>query len=202
VVPKIDCVESRDNFGRFLATPLEKGFGVTLGNSLRRVLLSYLSGAAVTRIKIDGILHEFSAIPYVKEDVTEFTLNVKQLRLIPVSGEGGKLVLDVSGEGQVRAADIKTSTEFEIANPELHLATLDSADARLYVEFDVEMGVGYQSAGFGGELPIAPSRWMPSSARSVRSILRLSRYMPVRRVAKNKCILRSGRMVPCHRLRQ
>jgi DNA-directed RNA polymerase subunit alpha len=154
VVPKIECVESQGNFGRFLATPLEKGFGVTLGNSLRRVLLSYLAGAAVTRVKIDGILHEFSAIPSVKEDVTEFMLNVKELRLIPVSGEPGKLLLDASGAGEVKAGDIKPSTDFEIANPELHLVTLDSDDARLQVEFDVEMGVGYQPAGFGGELPI------------------------------------------------
>lgn len=154
VIPKIECVESRDNFGRFLAGPLEKGFGVTLGNSLRRVLLSYLPGAAVTRIRIEGILHEFSVIPHVKEDVTEFTLNVKELRLIPISGQSGKLVLDVSGEGQVRAADIKPSTDFEIANPELYLATLDSPEARLYVEFDVELGVSYRQAGFGGDLPI------------------------------------------------
>jgi DNA-directed RNA polymerase subunit alpha len=154
VVPKIECVESRGNFGRFLAAPLEKGFGVTLGNSLRRVLLSYLPGAAVTRIRIEGILHEFSAIPNVKEDVTEFTLNVKELRLVPVSGEPGKLVLDVSKPGQIRAGDIKGSTDFEIANPELYLATLDSDDSRLYVEFDVELGAGFQPAGFGGELPI------------------------------------------------
>lgn len=154
VIPKIECVESRDNFGRFLATPLEKGFGVTLGNSLRRVLLSYLPGAAVTRIRIDGVQHEFSTIPHVKEDVTEFILNVKEIRLIPLSGEPGRLTLEVTGEGQLCAGDIKPSTDFEIANPELYLATLDSPEARLYVEFDVESGEGYRQAESRDDLPI------------------------------------------------
>ena len=154
VIPKIECVESQDNFGRFLATPLEKGFGVTLGNSLRRVLLSYLPGAAVTRIRIEGVQHEFSTIPYVKEDVTEFILNVKEIRLIPLSGEPGRLTLEVTGEGQLCAGDIKPSTDFEIANPELYLATLDSPEARLYVEFDVELGEGYRHAESIDDLPI------------------------------------------------
>ena len=154
VIPNIECVESQDNFGRFLAEPLEKGFGVTLGNSLRRVLLNYLPGAAVTRIRIEGIQHEFSTIPYAKGDITEFILNVKELRLIPLSGEAGKLILDVAGEGQVCAADIKPSTDFEIANPELYLVTLDSPEARLYVEFDVELGEGYRQAESSDDLPI------------------------------------------------
>jgi DNA-directed RNA polymerase subunit alpha len=146
VVPRAECVESRDNFGRFVAEPLEKGFGVTLGNALRRVLLSQLQGAAVTRVRIEGIQHEFSTIPYVKEDATEFLLNVKELRLKPLSGQSGKLILDVEGEGQVCAADIQPSADFEIANPELYLATLDSPEARLYVEFDVELSSGYREA--------------------------------------------------------
>ncbi len=153
-IPKIECVEGKDNFGRFLAQPLEKGFGVTLGNSLRRVLLNYLPGAAVTRVRIEGIEHEFSTIPHVKEDVTEFLLNVKELRLIPLSGQPGKLTLEVEGEGRVCAADIKPSTDFEIANPELYLATLDSPDARLYAEFDVEFGEGYRQAESGDNLPV------------------------------------------------
>ncbi len=153
-IPKIECVESKDNFGRFLAQPLEKGFGVTLGNSLRRVLLSYLSGAAVTKIRIEGIQHEFTTIPHVKEDVTEFLLNVKELRLIPLSGQPGKLTLEVEGEGRVCAADIKPSTEFEIANPELYLATLDSPDAKLYAEFDVEVAEGYRQAKSSDNLPV------------------------------------------------
>ncbi len=145
-IPKIECVESSENFGRFVAEPLEKGFGVTLGNALRRVLLSYLPGAAVTRVKIEGIQHEFATIPDVKEDTTEFLLNVKALRLKPISGEPSKLTLEVEGEGQVCAADIKPSADFEIANPELYLATLDSPEARLYVEFDVELAEGYRLA--------------------------------------------------------
>jgi len=153
-IPRIECVESEGNFGHFVAEPLEKGFGVTLGNTLRRVLLSYLPGAAVTRVKIDGIQHEFSTIPYVKEDAAEFLLNVKALRLKPLSGQPGKLTLEVEGEGQLCAADIKPSTDFEIANPELYLATLDSPEARLYVEFDVELGEGYRQAESGDNLPV------------------------------------------------
>ncbi len=153
-IPKIECVESGDNFGRFLAEPLEKGVGITLGNALRRVLLGYLPGAAVTRVKIEGIQHEFSPIPYVKEDTVEFLLNVKALRLKPVSGHPGKLTLEVEGKGQVCAADIKPSTDFEIANPELYLATLDSPEARLYVELDVELAEGYREAESSDSLPV------------------------------------------------
>ncbi|MBA7667819.1 DNA-directed RNA polymerase subunit alpha [subsurface metagenome] len=146
VVPKIECIESKDNFGRFVAEPLEKGFGVTLGNALRRVMFSHLQGAAVTKVKIEGIQHEFSTIPYIKEDSTEFLLNVKALRLKPLSDRPGKLILEVEGEGRVSAADIEPSADFEIANPELYLATLDSPEARLYVEFDVELSRGYKEA--------------------------------------------------------
>ena len=154
MVPKIECVESRDNFGRFVAEPLEKGFGITLGNAMRRVLLGYLQGAAVTRVRIEGILHEFSTIPYVKEDTTEFLLNVKALRVKPLSGWPGKLTLEVEGEGRVIAADIQPSADFEIANPELYLATLDSPEARLYVEFDVELSTGYKEAESSDNLPV------------------------------------------------
>jgi DNA-directed RNA polymerase subunit alpha len=146
VVPKTECVETRDNFGRFVTEPLEKGLGVTLGNAMRRVLLSQLQGAAVTRVKIEGIQHEFSTIPYVREDATEFLLNVKAIRLKPLADRQGKLILEVEGEGRVCAADIKPSADFEIANPELYLATLDSSEARLYVEFDVELSKGYREA--------------------------------------------------------
>ena len=154
VIPRIECVESRDNFGSFLAEPLEKGFGITLGNALRRVLLGYLPGAAVTQVKIEGIQHEFSTIPNVKEDATEFLLNVKTLRLKPLSGQPAKLILEAVGEGRVCAADITPSSDFEIANPELYLATLDSPEARLYVEFDVELGIGYRQAESSDNLPI------------------------------------------------
>jgi DNA-directed RNA polymerase subunit alpha len=153
-IPKIECVESKENFGRFIAEPLEKGFGITLGNALRRVLLGYLPGAAVTRVKIEGIHHEFSTIPHVKEDTIEFLLNVKALRLKSLSGQPGKLTLEVEGAGQACAADINPSTDFEIVNPELYLATLDSPEARLYVEFDVELGTGYKEAEPSDNLPI------------------------------------------------
>jgi len=153
-IPKIECVESRDYFGRFLAEPLGKDFGITLGNALRRVLLGYIPGAAVTRVRIEGIHHEFSPIPYVKEDTVEFLLNVKALRLKPISGKPGRLTLEVEGEGRVCAADIEPSTDFEIANPELYLATLDSPEARLYVELDVELAEGYREAEPSDNLPV------------------------------------------------
>ncbi|MFC1915880.1 DNA-directed RNA polymerase subunit alpha [Chloroflexota bacterium] len=154
VIPKIDCVESKDNFGRFLAEPLEKGFGVTLGNALRRVLFSYLTGAAVTQVRIEGIRHEFTTIPHAKEDVTEFLLNVKALRLKPLSEHPGKLILEVQRDGQVCAADIQPSTDFEITNPELILVTLDSPEAKLYVEFDIELGEGYRQAESSDNMPV------------------------------------------------
>jgi len=153
-IPTIKCIEVTDTFGRFVAEPLEKGFGTTLGNSLRRVLLSYLPGAAVTWVKIDGIQHEFSTIPYVKEDTIEFLLNVKALRLKPLSNQPGKLTLEVEGEGRVCAADIKPSTDFKVINPELHLITLDSPEAKLYAEFNVELGEGYQQAESNDNMPV------------------------------------------------
>jgi DNA-directed RNA polymerase subunit alpha len=153
-IPKIQLTESRENFGRFVAEPLEKGFGVTLGNSLRRVMLGHLPGAAIAYVKIDGIHHEFSPIPHVKEDVIEFLLNVKAIRIKSLTNRPGKMILDVSGEGRVTAVDIKPSADFEIVNPELYLATLDSADARLYVEFDVELGVGFKQAESADGLPV------------------------------------------------
>jgi len=154
VVPKTECIESRDNFGRFVTEPLEKGFGVTLGNTMRRVLLGYLQGAAVTRVNIEGIQHEFANIPHVKEDVIDFLLNVKALRLKPLSGQPGRLILDVEGEGRVTAADIHPSVDFEIANPELYLATIDSSEGRLYAEFDVELSTGYKEAESSDNLPV------------------------------------------------
>jgi len=154
VTPKVECVESTKNYGRFIAEPLEKGFGTTLGNSLRRVLLSSLLGAAVNWVRIEGIQHEFSAIPNVREDTTGFLLNVKSLRLRPVTKQPGMLFLGVEGERQVYAADIKPSADFEIANPDLYLATLDSDDAKLYVEFNVILGKGYEPASYSDGLPI------------------------------------------------
>jgi len=153
-IANIECVDSQDNFGRFHVEPLEKGFGVTLGNALRRVLLGYLPGAAVTRVKIEGIQHEFTTIPFVKEDVTEFLLNIKALRLKSLSEQPGKLMLEVEGAKRVTAADIAASTDFEIANPELYIATLDSVEAKLSVELDVELGEGYREAESGDNMPV------------------------------------------------
>ena len=154
LVPKIECTEQGENFGRFIAEPLENGFGVTLGNSLRRVLLGYLPGAAVTQVKIDGVQHEFTVIPNAKEDVMEFLLNIKELRLKPLSERGGTLILDLEGEGRYRASDIKPSADFEITNPELPLVTLNSAKARLYVEMNVELGTGFQAAESTENTPV------------------------------------------------
>ncbi len=155
VVPKIQVVETKENFARFVIEPLEKGFGITLGNSLRRVMLGHLPGAAITHVKIDGIQHEFSPIPNVKEDVIEFLLNVKAIRLRPLSNAtSGKLILDVANEGRVTAADIKPSADFEVTNPELYLATLNAPDTRFYVEFDVEIGSGFKQAEVADNLSV------------------------------------------------
>ena len=153
-IPGITCVESSVNYSRFLAEPLEPGFGVTLGNALRRVLLGSLPGAAVTWVKIEGIQHEFSPIPHVKEDAMEFLLNVKQLRLCPLSRQPGQLLLEAEGEGKVSAADIRPSADFRIANPGLYLASLDSSKARLCVELNVELGRGYMPAKSADGLPV------------------------------------------------
>ncbi len=154
VSAKIECEQASDSYGRFIIEPLESGFGVTLGNALRRVLLSSLPGAAVTAVRIEGVQHEFSTIPHVKEDCMEFLLNIKGIRLRSLSEHPGKLTLEIAGEGAVCAGDIKPSLDFEIVNPELHLATLDSADAKLDVEFYVEQGKGYKEAKADDSLPI------------------------------------------------
>jgi len=153
-IPTVNCVESSGNYGRFIAEPLEPGFGTTLGNALRRVLLSSLPGAAVTWVRIEGIQHEFSPIPHVKEDVMDFLLNIKQLRLCALSRQPGQLLLEAEGEGKVCAGDIKPSANFRIANPELYLVSLDSPQARLYVELNVELGKGYLPAKSADGLPV------------------------------------------------
>ena len=144
--PEIKQLETAPRYGRFAIEPLEPGYGMTLGNPLRRVLYGSLIGAAVTWVKIDGILHEYETIANMKEEVSEFLLNIKGIRLRSETDRPGKLRLEVAGEGQVCAADIMASANFEIVNPELHLATLDSPDAKLAVEFNVEQGVGYKEA--------------------------------------------------------
>jgi len=152
-LPKVECVESSETYGRFVAEPVEKGFGITLGNSLRRVLLSSLPGAAVTWVWIEGVQHEFSTIPHMKEDVIEFLLNVKAIRFRHSGQTSGRARLEVQGEGKVCAGDIQVPANFEVANPELHLATLDSPEARLVVDFNIEVGRGYVPARSTDNLP-------------------------------------------------
>ncbi len=153
-IPKIECVESTGNFGRFSVEPLDKGVGITLGNAMRRMLLGYLPGAAVTSVKIEGIQHEFSTIPNMKEDTIEFLLNVKAIRLKAYNNRPSKMILEVSREGEIFASDIKPSDEFDIVNPELYLATMNAPDTVLNVEFTVETGEGFLQADTNANLPI------------------------------------------------
>ena len=140
-IEALDCKED-GTYGKFVVEPLERGYGITLGNSLRRILLSSLQGAAVTSIKIDGIQHEFSTIPGVKEDVTEIVLNMKGL-IARLHGNSSKYAyIDVQDEGEVTAADIKADSDIEILNPDMHIATLGKG-ARLYMEITIGMGRGY-----------------------------------------------------------
>lgn len=154
VLPKIEGENISRNYGKFVISPLESGYGITLGNALRRVLLSSLEGAAVTSIRVSDVAHEFSDIPGVKEDMTQLLLQVKQLRLILHEGETSRLRLDVQGEGQVTAADIACPAEAEIVNPELYLFTVDNEKTRLEIEMTVQRGRGYSPAEERGRLPI------------------------------------------------
>jgi len=145
--PKIETVQVSEDgtYGRFVVEPLERGYGTTLGNSLRRILLSSLPGAAVTSVQIDGVLHEFSTVPGVIEDVTEMILNLKGLSLKIHSDEEKVLEIDAEGEGVVTAGDIRADSDVEILNPDLHIATL-SSDARLHMRIHAQRGRGYVSA--------------------------------------------------------
>ncbi len=142
------------NYGRFIISPLEKGYGATLGNMLRRILLSSIPGAAVTSIRVSDVHHEFSAIPHVREDMTQLILQVKQLRLILHDVESARLRLEHRGEGTVTAADIICPPEVEIVNTDLYLFTVDSPDAHLEMEFEVHVGRGFSPADERGRLPI------------------------------------------------
>jgi DNA-directed RNA polymerase subunit alpha len=142
------------NYGRFVISPLESGYGLTLGTALRRVLLSSLSGAAVTSVRVSDVHHEFSAIPHVREDMTQLMLQVKQLRLNLFDVEQARLRLEQHGEGTVTAADIECPPEVEIINTDLYLFTVDSPDAHIEIEFEVRAGRGYSPAEERGRLPI------------------------------------------------
>lgn len=171
VLPKIEVDNDvkTQMYGRFNIGPLESGYGITIGNALRRVLLSSLLGAAVTSIRVSDVQHEFSDIPHAREDVTRLILNVKQLRLKMTECETARLRLEVQGEGVVTAADLQVPPEVEIINPDLYLLTLDSEDARFEMELTVEQGRGYLPADDRGRLPIGE---IPVDAI----------YSPVRRV--------------------
>ncbi|MCC9295325.1 DNA-directed RNA polymerase subunit alpha [Clostridium sp. WLY-B-L2] len=170
--PKIECVETSEDgsYGKFVVEPLERGYGITLGNALRRILLSSLPGVAANYIKIDSVLHEFSTVRGVKEDVAELILNIKELAL-KMNGEGPKTIyIDAQGPGEVIAGDIRTDGDVEIINKDLHIATLDE-DAKLYIEITVNSGRGYVSQARN------KSENMPIGTIPVDSI-----YTPIRRV--------------------
>ncbi|HBC95793.1 MAG TPA: DNA-directed RNA polymerase subunit alpha [Clostridium sp.] len=170
--PKIECVETSEDgsYAKFVVEPLERGYGITLGNALRRILLSSLPGVAANYVKIDGVLHEFSTVPGVKEDVSELILNIKELAL-KMSGEGPKTIyIDAQGPGEVVAGDIKTDGDVEIVNKDLHIATLDE-DGKLYMEITVNNGRGYVSQSRN------KSENMPIGTIPVDSI-----YTPIKRV--------------------
>ncbi len=174
--PKIEIAEISDDkkYGRFVVEPLERGYGTTLGNSLRRIMLSSLPGAAVSQIKIDGVLHEFSSIPGVKEDVTEIIMNIKNLAIKNTSptNESKVAYIEFEGEGIVTAADIQVDSDIEIMNPELEIAHLNGGpDCRLYMELTITTGRGYVSADKN------KSEDLPIGVISVDSI-----YTPVERV--------------------
>jgi DNA-directed RNA polymerase subunit alpha len=153
-MPKIEVVQAAENYGRFKIEPLDPGYGHTLGNALRRVLLSSIPGSAITKIKIDGVYHEFSTISGVKEDVTEIVLNIKGIRLRSYAERPVKVLLTKQGAGIVRASDIDTPSNVELVNPNHYICTLDSDEAHLEIEMTVERGRGYLPADQRDALPI------------------------------------------------
>ncbi len=155
VLPKIEAEAISKSYGKFIIGPLDSGYGVTLGNALRRVLLASLSGAAVTSIKVEGIHHEFTPIPHAKEDLTALILNVKQLRFkLFDSDQSVRLHLEARGRGTVTAGDIQLPAQIELINPDLHMLTLDSEDAAIDMDLAVSRGKGYSPAEERGKLPI------------------------------------------------
>ena len=188
--PEVHVLETGDTYGKVAVEPLKPGFGLTIGNPLRRILLSSTRGSAITWVKIDGVVHEYAAIPGVKEEVMELLQNIKRIRIRSQSDRPGKMRLEVAGEGRVCAGDISTSSDFEIVNPELHLATLDSKDSRLYMEVNVEQGVGYQQA-----IQSDGSANLPVDVIPVDAI-----FSPVRKVNYNVERTRVGQVTDYERL--
>ncbi len=188
VTPKVEREAEARNYGKFIISPLERGYGVTLGNALRRVLLSSLDGAAVSSIQVSDVLHEFTSIPGVREDVIQVTLQIKQLRMMLHDVDSAHMHLEVRGEGVVTAADIVAPPEVEIVNPDLYLFTVDDNKAKLEMDFTVERGRGYSPANErSGHLPIGE---LPVDAI----------YSPVRRVNWNVSSARVGQSTNYDRL--
>jgi len=189
--PRIEILEQTDTFGKFVVEPLERGYGVTLGNSLRRVLLSSIPGAAVTSIKIDGALHEFSTIKGVKEDTTELILNLKDLAVkvhpdgqaavAGVKPEPKTIRLDVKGPGRVTGADIQCPSDVEVVNPEVYIATISDDGASLAMEMTVDIGKGY----------VLPEK--QDKSKQVIGVIPIgASFTPVRRVSYNVEATRVG----------
>ena len=171
-VPAIRVIESTDTYASVALEPLERGFATTVGNPLRRLLLSSIEGTAITWVKIDGVPHEYTVIPGVKEEVMDLLLSVKRIRIHAITKRTGKMRLDITGEGRVCAGDISTASDYQIVNPELHLATLDNPDVSLSVEFNIESGKGYQQVSQADNMVGLPVGVLPVDAI----------YNPVRRV--------------------
>ncbi len=178
---KKDESESKINYGRFIAEPFEAGYGRTIGNSLRRVLLSSLEGAAITTIKVDGAMHEFCSLPGVVEDVTEIILNLKKVLLKVYNRDGRKITINVSGPGEVTAGDIQTDGSVEVLNPDQHICTLDT-DGKFSAEMEVRIGRGYCQAD-----------WNKRPDQEIGLIPIDSLFSPVRRVAYSVESTRVGR---------
>lgn len=187
VLPKIEGDALTRNYGRFIIGPLESGYGITLGNALRRVLLSSLPGAAVTSIRVSDVHHEFAEMPGVREDVTQVLLQLKQIRLKLTGAEQARMRLEVRGEGTVTAADVEAPPEVEIVNPDLYLFTVDSDKTKLEIELTVQAGRGYSPTEERGRLPIGE---LPIDAI----------FSPVRRVNYDVERARVGQMTNYDRL--
>ena len=188
--PNIECLEVDDdkNYAKFVCEPLERGYGVTIGNSLRRILLSSLPGSAITSVKIEGVVHEFSTIPNIVEDVPEIIVNLKNVRLKALDNEEKMIRIDVKGEGEVTAKDIITDESVQILNPDLHIATV-SEGGHLKMEMTVDRGRGYNSANKNKK---------PNQDISVLPIDSI--YTPVKKVNYSVENTRVGQMVDFDKL--
>ena len=188
--PEITVQVADETYGRVAVGPLERGFAQTIGNPLRRILLSSTPGTAVTWVKIGDVVHEYMAIPGVKEEVMEILLNIKGIRIRSATGRDGKMRLEVSGGGPVCAGDIMTSSDFKIVNPEQHLATLDDEEVQLSIEFNIRQGTGYQTAQPGDD-----GSGIPSGALPVDAV-----FSPVRKVNFSVERTRVGQVTDYERL--